>query len=157
MVKTPLLRQLRDNGATLYIFPSASEDIGLNIDSRATGVSLSHYALLNFPNSNLDSITMAEELQNYVMNFECVLLNNENYNYQAYHTVSERVFWHWALKKGFLTSLIDTETDDEVQDFYYHENKALYDQKKRFVQCFGSIDAGNSLSTEFGMFNETYM
>ena len=157
MVKTPLLRPLRDNGATLYIFPSASEDIGLNIDSRATGVSLSHYALLNFPNSNLDSITMAEELQNYVMNFECVLLNNENYNYQAYHTVSERVFWHWALKKGFLTSLIDTETDNEVQDFYYHENKALYDQKKRFVQCFGSIDAGNSLSTEFGMFNETYV
>lgn len=25
------------------------------------------------------------------------------------------------------------------------------------VQCFGSIDAGNSLSTEFGMYNETYV
>ena len=28
--KTPLLRPLRENGATLYVFPSASEDIGLN-------------------------------------------------------------------------------------------------------------------------------
>jgi hypothetical protein len=55
MIKTPLLRPLRDNGATLYIFPSASEDIGLNLDSRPTGVALSHYALLNFPNSDLNS------------------------------------------------------------------------------------------------------
>lgn len=27
----------------------------------------------------------------------------------------------------------------------------------RLVQCVGTIDAGNSLSTEFGMFNETYV
>lgn len=156
MIKTPLLRPLRDNGATLYIFPSASEDIGLNLDSRPTGVALSHYALLNFPNSDLNSQTMAEQLQNYVMNFECVLLNNENYNYQEYHTVSERVFWHWALKQNFIT-LKDTESQDEVKDYYYHEDIEKYNNKKRFVQCFGSIDAGNSLSTEFGMFNETYI
>lgn len=27
----------------------------------------------------------------------------------------------------------------------------------RMIQCVGTIDAGNSLSTEFGMFNETYV
>ena len=55
MNRTPLLRPLRDNGATLYVFPSASEDIGLNIDSRTTGVALSHYALLNIPNVHYDA------------------------------------------------------------------------------------------------------
>ena len=49
--KTPLLRPLRDFGGTLYIFPSATEDIGLNLNSRATGVALSHYALLNLGES----------------------------------------------------------------------------------------------------------
>ena len=75
MNRTPLLRPLRDNGATLYVFPSASEDIGLNIDSRTTGVALSHYALLNLPNLPWDGGMLATQLQNYVMNFETLLLN----------------------------------------------------------------------------------
>ena len=50
--KTPLLRPLRTHGATMYVFPSASEDIGLNINSGAYGVSMSHYALLNFTKDN---------------------------------------------------------------------------------------------------------
>jgi len=29
--KTPLLQKLRDAGGTLYVFPSATEDIGLNL------------------------------------------------------------------------------------------------------------------------------
>jgi hypothetical protein len=29
--KTPLLQKLRDVGGTLYVFPSATEDIGLNL------------------------------------------------------------------------------------------------------------------------------
>jgi hypothetical protein len=53
--KTPLLKALRhlgDNyssGGTMYVFPSASEDIGLNLNSNVNGVALSHYALLNIP------------------------------------------------------------------------------------------------------------
>lgn len=154
MNRTPLLRPLRENGATLYVFPSASEDIGLNLNSRATGVALSHYALLNLPNlmgkntEKAESIAIATDLQNYVMNFETLLLNQEDYNYQEYHTVSERVFWHWLIDKQQKLSMT---SDDNL---YYHED---FTDKNRVVQCFGSIDAGSSLSTEFGMFNETYI
>lgn len=150
--KTPLLRPLRQKGATMYVFPSATEDIGLNLNSRASGVALSHYALLNIPafectSSNPD-IEIAEELQNYVMNFETLLLNQETYNYQDYHTVSERVFWHWLnSKKDFVRF---TKQDNYIKEDYS-------DNKDRTVVCFGSIDAGNSLSTEFGIFNETYI
>ena len=54
-IKTPLIKALRhlgDNyssGGTMYVFPSASEDIGLNLNSNVNGVALSHYALLNIP------------------------------------------------------------------------------------------------------------
>ena len=155
MNRTPLIRRLRENGATMYVFPSATEDIGLNIDNRVNNVALSHYALLNFPSLNgISGYTpgkgnewFAEQMQNYVMNCECTLLNQTNYNYQEYHTVTERVFWHWAEYKEFLTLRTAAEG-------WQIENKEGSD---RFVQCFGSIDAGNSLSTEFGMFNETYI
>lgn len=168
MIRTPLLRPLRDNGATLYVFPSANEDIGLNLNSRATGVAMSHYALLNLPvmfdkkNSSgdadpkLESIEIATDLQNYMMNLECTLLNQDSYNYQEYHTVTERAFFHWlkSFEKRYNNSKLSLERTQNGNDVYYKENK---DNKHRIVQCFGAIDAGNSLSTEFGMFNETYV
>lgn len=171
MIRTPLLRPLRDNGATLYVFPSANEDIGLNLNSRATGVAMSHYALLNLPvmmgnkDSKTESIAIATDLQNYMMNLECTLLNQDSYNYQEYHTVTERAFFHW-LKSFEKRTIKDSPLDPDKRfkldlkrkqdsnSVYYKEDK---DNKNRIVQCFGAIDAGNSLSTEFGMFNETYV
>lgn len=162
MIRTPLLRPLRDNGATLYVFPSANEDIGLNLNSRATGVAISHYALLNLPvmfgntDPKSESIAIATDLQNYMMNLECTLLNQDSYNYQEYHTVTERAFFHWlkSFEKRQNNSKLSLERTQNGNDVYYKENK---DNKHRIVQCFGAIDAGNSLSTEFGMFNETYV
>ena len=178
MIRTPLLRPLRDNGATLYVFPSANEDIGLNLNSRATGVAMSHYALLNLPvmfgntDPKTESIAIATDLQNYMMNLECTLLNQDSYNYQEYHTVSERAFFHWLksiatrfkLNKEEQTETVNSEQQQQNRilnlertqngnDVYYKET----DNTNRVVQCFGAIDAGNSLSTEFGMFNETYV
>ena len=161
MIRTPLLRPLRDNGATLYVFPSANEDIGLNLNSRATGVAMSHYALLNLPvmfgntDPKTESIAIASDLQNYMMNLECTLLNQDSYNYQEYHTVSERAFFHWlkSFEKRYNNSKLSLERTQNGNDVYYKET----DNTNRVVQCFGAIDAGNSLSTEFGMFNETYV
>ena len=161
MIRTPLLRPLRDNGATLYVFPSANEDIGLNLNSRATGVAMSHYALLNLPvmfgntDPKSESIAIATDLQNYMMNLECTLLNQDSYNYQEYHTVSERAFFHWlkSFEKRYNNSKLSLERTQNGNDVYYKET----DNTNRVVQCFGAIDAGNSLSTEFGMFNETYV
>lgn len=161
MIRTPLLRPLRDNGATLYVFPSANEDIGLNLNSRATGVAMSHYALLNLPRMfgnpdvKKESIAIATDLQNYMMNLETRLLNDDKYNYQEYHTVTERCFFHWlkSFESRHINTLLNLERNQNNNNVYYKEK----DYKNRTVQCFGAIDAGNSLSTEFGMFNETYV
>lgn len=162
--KTPLLRPLRKNGATLYVFPSASEDIGLNINNGTTGVALSHYALLNLTTDNFPFTSaedIVESLQNYAMNFETVLINDENYNFQESYTVSESVFWHWIKDKcwkknnfsrGDLFQHLPNNTSNIYRETNYQTGNA-----NRIVQCFGSIDSGNSLSTDFGMFNETYV
>lgn len=47
--RTPTIRTPRTKGGTLYVFPSSTEDIGLNLNERRNKVTLSHYALLNIP------------------------------------------------------------------------------------------------------------
>lgn len=163
--KTPLLRPLREQGATLYVFPSATEDIGLNINNGTTGVALSHYALMNFNSNNTkfdfstsqSLLNLAKSLQNYAMNFETAVLNQPNYNFQEPYTVSEHVFWRWVehIQKNDSTKVFN-ETEIGTTGLYREVNYKSSDTN-RLVQCFGSIDAGNSLSTDFGMFNETYV
>ena len=205
--KTPILQTLREKGGTLYVFPSASEDIGTNLNSRTNSVSLSHYALLNIPkantklptdtkkvtdnlfnvtfipgqfdefnnsNSNMNDGTtdansaswqIATSLQNYAMNFETHLINETDYNYQDLDTVSERVFFKWLKETGAIQwKTIETSTGKFVQNsknnssYYYLEGDDMIGTNyNKVVQCFGAIDSGNNLSTDFGMFNETYI
>lgn len=125
--KTPIIRPLRTNGATMYVFPSASEDIGLNINGSSNGVALSHYALLNLTTANMPGFSrtnlngMIQSLQNYAMNMETVLVNQEKYNFQELQTVSESVFWHWLFKKGAQdqneTNSLDKLSDTDTQLF----------------------------------------
>lgn len=51
-VKTPIIRPLRTKGGTFYTFASAMEDIGLNIAEKKNKIRLSHYAVLDIPNTN---------------------------------------------------------------------------------------------------------
>ena len=95
-----------------------------------------------------------------MMNFETLLLNDENYNLADLNTVTEKVFWHWAKKVG----IINIKNYDKVEGYenIYYDKKFNADhnrfqQDETVVKCFGSIDAGNSLSSDFGMFNETYI
>ena len=173
--KTPLLQKLRDVGGTLYVFPSATEDIGLNLQSTTTGVAMSHFALLNIPELSIENClketthtnikaqngneALAMSLQNYAMNFETYLTNRDEYNYQKLETVSEKVFWHWAMHVGILSPADISNGSTGNQDVYienaYNDDKEEPDNT--VLKCFGAIDAGNQLSTEFGMFNETYV
>lgn len=189
--KTPLLQLLKNNGGTLYVFPSASEDIGLNLNYNANTVGLSHYALLNLPISKTVVDTVQDEnawlqnrfnptivpghfeyvsksttissvndkpswhiaasLQNYAMNFETLLVNQDTYNYKDYHTVSEKVFWKWLKETGAI------RWKNSSTNNYYEEGDDETNLYNRVVQCFGAIDSGNSLSSGFGMFNEIYV
>lgn len=66
---TPLLKPLRISstgsaGGSLYVFPSACEDIGLNINGGVNNVNLSHYALLNIPPASINQILFKDDDQN---------------------------------------------------------------------------------------------
>lgn len=66
---TPLLKPLRisstgSSGGSLYVFPSACEDIGLNINGGVNNVNLSNYALLNIPPASIKQILFKDDDQN---------------------------------------------------------------------------------------------
>ena len=66
------------------------------------------------------------------MNLECTLLNQDSYNYQEYHTVSERTFFHWlkSFEKRYNNSKLSLDRTQNGNDVYYKENK---DNKHRIV------------------------
>ena len=199
---TPLLRPLRSKSGTMYVFPSATEDIGLNLNTRGNRVALSKYLLLNLPptdtnasgmkdgetsrenffnftnitgignilNNNTSADTpeakIAVALQNYLMNFEVTVVNQEEYDYSASKTVSERCFWKFLKETGAIRWKRST---DESGRYLYSGSSNIYEEEderdhngtltgyNKVVVGVGQISAGNSLSNEFSMYNETYV
>lgn len=163
-LRTPLIKP-RQQGGTFYTFSSALEDIGLNINELNNRVALSHYAVLDIPafsNTESDSLfnaratggtyesttnagdyIFADGFQNYVLNLETVLRNQDVYNYSKSATVSERVFWKW------LENCMALVEDSSNPGYYIDDNE--------IVKAFGLITTGAQRSDAQGMYNETFV
>lgn len=160
-LRTPLIKP-RKQGGTFYTFASALEDIGLNINELGNKIVLSHYALLDLPAFSADMLgttgdysaqtaegdwIFAEGFQNYVLNMETAVRNDKLYDFSNSITVSERVFWKWLIKNGFM----DIEQDDVSTGSKY------YIDKNTVVKCFGYINSGAQRSDDYSMYNETFV
>ena len=159
-LRTPLIKP-RTQGGSFYTFGSAIEDIGLNINEKSNRVELTHYALLDIPsfskesmfvNGNYDNaltgdMIFAESFQNYALNLETIVRNQDEYNFTINKTCSEKVFWKWLFKVTGKTSSSFTQTSNSK---YYIENDPI-------VKGFGQISAGAQRSDDFGIYNETFV
>ena len=92
---------------------------------------------------------IAENLQNYVMNFETAILNgmgdNDDYDNDVLTTVSEKVFFNWLRKIGGI------QFDESGLIEKYN------DYKERTVQYLGSIDVMNTVEVGADVFEELYI
>lgn len=160
-LRTPIIKP-RTQGGTFYTFGSAMEDIGLNINNSNNKVDLSHYVLLDIPtfgtnagdlklhtvgsySDNIGDYQFAEYFQNAILNMETVLRNQDDYNYAAMKTVSERVFWKWLFKDTPDSSFIHSGK-------YYYENPTTAKAK-----AFGRIVSGSQRIDTYGIYNETFV
>lgn len=93
--------------------------------------------------------TIAENLQNYVMNFETAILNgegdNDNYDNDILTNVSEKVFFNWLQKVGAI-KFIESGT---LEDY-----STLAD---RTVQYIGNLDVMNTVDINGDSFEELYI
>jgi len=181
-VITPFIKRLRVSGGTIYTFNSSIEDIGLNINEQQNVVKISNFALLNIPpinspsntqenrfnvfaingafdsylsrNSVLDArVMIAESFQNYALNLESNLLNNNTYNPNLFTTVSERVFWKWLKETGAIRWQVDPSSGYWVEEFNT-ESSTGYNSVVKYI---GQISAGNIQQSNYGTQNETYV
>lgn len=163
-LRTPIIKP-RSQGGTFYTFGSAMEDIGLNLNSTANKVELSHYVLLNIPKFgkssgdlnlgtngsysgaavNVGDTTFAEYFQDAILNMETVIRNSDGYNYAANKTVSERVFWKWLFKDVDLSTHFLTEGD-----YYYETGETI-------AKAFGTISSGSQRIDSYGIYNESFV
>ena len=92
--------------------------------------------------------TIAENLQNYVMNFETAILNgegdNDDYDNDILTNVSEKVFFNWLQKVG----AIKFTESGTLEDY-----NTLAD---RTVQYIGNIDVMNTVDINGDSFEELY-
>ena len=177
---TPFVKRMRTSGGTIYVFSSATEDIGLNINEKNNDVRISHFALLNIPSiqnpSNINEnrfnlyaidgaleyanagdikdgrVLIAESFQNYALNFEANLLNQATYDATLQRTVSERVFWKWLKETGAIRWANPSNGFwTEAED---SDGSLGYNSVVKYV---GLVSAGNVRSDSFGTYNETYI
>lgn len=95
------------------------------------------------------SKAIAENLQNYVMNFETAILNgegdNDDYDNTILTSVSEKIFWNWMQKVGAIKF---NESDTAEEYIGYGE---------RVVQYIGNIDVMNTVEIGGDTFEELYI
>ena len=95
------------------------------------------------------SNAIAENLQNYVMNFETAILNgegdNDNYDNTILTSVSEKIFWNWMQKVGAI-KFNESDTAEEYAGY-----------GERVVQYIGNIDVMNTVEIGGDTFEELYI
>lgn len=143
---TPLLSAPRQQGGTLYTFPSAQRDLARVFANDSYTFKFSRFACLDFPdikpinylgnekfvdliNSFPDvhytgqsmNTLLAEHFQNYMMNFETAIINGEGdddgYDNSVLRTPSERIFFNWLQKIGG----IEFEYANRETNLYYEK------------------------------------
>lgn len=197
---TPLLRKPNEEGGTLYTFASASRDLTRAITNNDYEFKFSHFACLNLPNIykkyggyngnkgiclnmlgyNIDNNdlnkALAEHLQNYVMNFETLILNgggdDDDYDPDVLRSVSERVFFHWLKAIGGISfdrlgnnyfcegdsysgSLYRGADSDSDSDSDSSADAGIYNTKT--IPYIGNIDIINSVEVCGDAYNEIYI
>ena len=204
---TPLLRPLRTQGGTIYVFNSAANDIAKTFSDDNVRFTFSKFAALdlpkvNQPSSNSNNIVwqalgnrantttsttwssnsvitdllgsnqqqntyIANSFQNYVLNWENLVLNKTNsdgnlYNTSTNQTVTERIFWKWLSDLGAIR--FDDATlnvDSNVSSMYIEEPENLSDSSKdtynRVVKYLGDIDLINNVNRGGEAYTQVYL
>ena len=183
---SPFIRQVRQSGGTLYIFNSSSEDLNFLInESEERSFVWSKFVLLDIPDEirptakrenyiqydaipgsfdNTLNVTadnkLAESFQNYCLNLETLLTQDNRYDVDLKRTVSERVFFKWIKELGALRfrQATDTEVSGNVDGARFVEvDRTADNEYKKVVQYIGEIDMVNSNKHETNSYSEVYV
>lgn len=97
-------------------------------------------------------VLIAESFENYALNLESNLLNQDSYQATLQTTVSERVFWKWLKETGAIRWTKDSS--NHWMEELDADGSLGYNSVIKYI---GQVSAGNVRSDTFGTYNETYI
>jgi hypothetical protein len=121
-----------------------------------------------YPNSSVpfsdistdNNINLAQSLQNYLLNFEQLVLDGSNtlaqsYDFNQKWTVSERLFWKWLANINAIRFRNSTAAESTVSNRFTEEDpSSIY---KKVVKYIGDVDIVNSVSRDGHSYSEVYL
>lgn len=185
-MSSPLIRTPLTQGGTFYCFTSAAKDLTKTFNNDDLKFEFSKFALLNIPdvdtpvhNENCiqfntidgaifnelnidDNINLAESLQNYAMNFESLLLGEDDYNPLLRRTVAERVFFKWLKEMGAIRfrEAAQNEKSPTITTKRFVEENTIVSGTRRYqrvVEYLGNIDVINNVEKNGHTYTEIYI
>ena len=182
---TPLVRTPQIQGGTMYAFASGTRDLTRAFQNPDIKFEFSKYALLDIPNFEesvngkntvdfdqmLDYSNVAYSpvgnaghdfaitFQNYALNLEEELLQDDDFDSTLYGSDAEQIFFKWLHKMGAIRFKTADSTEATLSGLTTEELNATgtgtdYD---RVVKYLGSIDVGNDIQYKGNAYHEVYI
>lgn len=183
---TPLIRIPQEQGGTMYAFSSAARDLTRAYYNPDINFEYSKFALLELPvvstpsngenyiqfenlyqasgasyipNANAN-VNFAETLQNYALNFENFILNDDDFDSSIYASDAEKVFFKWLHHLGAFE--VKNANSQQVVSGY---SRAIESEDatqsgnnyNRVVKYLGNIDVSNDKNYQGNTYNEIFV
>ena len=180
---TPLIKTLNNQGGTLYTFASATKDITKSFQNDGVTFAFSKYACIKIPNiktpvsrmnniqfdtidgaifssTNLSdhNLSLSESFQNYVLNFEELILQNSNYDHTIKQSVAERMFFKWLKELGGIRFRTATSFESITNKFIEEDNSTSGSTTyERVVKHIGDLKVVNSVKRAGDVYSQLYI
>ncbi len=181
---TPLVRIPQPQGGTMYAFASSARDMTRAFNSSDLNFEFSKYALLDLPDftdsvngsNTIDfelnlkqasgqayvagqpNVDWAQTFQNYALNMEELLLQDDDYDPIILASDAEKIFFKWLSALGAIDFRPTDSNESSVGAYAENDNAILggsnYD---RVVKYLGSIDAENDVAYQGNTYHEVYI
>ena len=179
---TPLIKQINRN--SLITFPTSLEDFNVSgHSSDRKKVYFSHFALLDLPDISVpvgdenvidfermehyfvngknigangvgDRIDLSENLQNFALNYEALLSEQEWYNKSSLSNCSERIFFKWLKEIGAIRYSNTNLSFADGNRFKEEDESSRY---SRVIQYISKIGVNGKVIGKKNAFNEVYI
>ena len=181
---TPLVRIPQPMGGTMYAFASSARDMTRAFNSSDLNFEFSKYALLDLPDftdsvngsntidfelklkqpsgqayvAGMPNVDFAQTFQNYALNMEELLLQDDDYDPIILQSDAEKIFFKWLSSLGAIDFITADSNQTLLGNYTEKVNgnlaSANYD---RVVKYLGTIDVENDVAYQGNTYHEVYI
>ena len=184
---TSLIRIPQVQGGTMYAFANGTRDLTRAFNNPDLRFDFSKYALIDLPNfqppssgentiqydtlvdysgqaygqivSSEFNIEFAKTFQNYALNLEELLLQDDDFDSSLLHSDAEKIFFKWLEKSGAIRFKLADSNEASSNGLMTEEFNAsgTGTDYERVVKYLGTIDVNNDIQHKGNAYHEIYV